>query len=303
MSRYPENKRTVHWFRSKGLRLHDNPALRQGIRGSQTVRWVFILDPWFAASSNVGVNKWRFLLDCLADLDSSLRKLNARLFVVKGQPADVFPKLFKEWGTTCLSFEQDPEPYGRVRDQSIIAMAKEMGVQVITHASHTLYDLEKILKNNDGKPPLTYKQFQNTLSAMEPPSPPEPTISLECLAGVETPIDEDHDDKFAVPSLEELGFDTESLRPTVWLGGESEALARLERHLERKAYVASFGRPKMTPQSLLASQTGLSPYLRFGCLSARLFYQQLNDLYRNVIRSIYVSLKFWNILGPLFVSF
>ena len=37
---------------------------------------------------------------------------------------------------------------------------------------------------------------------------------------------------------------------------------RLERHLERKAWVASFGRPKMTPQSLLASQTGLSPYLR-----------------------------------------
>ena len=41
---------------------------------------------------------------------------------------------------------------------------------------------------------------------------------------------------------------------------------RLERHLERKAWVASFGRPKMTSQSLLASQTGLSPYLRWGCL-------------------------------------
>ncbi len=39
-------------------------------------------------------------------------------------------------------------------------------------------------------------------------------------------------------------------------------IIRLERHLERKAWVASFGRPKMTPQSLLASQTGVSPYLR-----------------------------------------
>ena len=68
----------------------------------------------------------------------------------------------------------------------------------------------------------------------------------------------------------------------VWVGGESEALARLERHLERKAWVASFGRPKMTPQSLLPSQTGLSPYLRFGCLSTRLFYYQLTDLYKKV---------------------
>lgn len=79
-----------------------------------------------------------------------------------------------------------------------------------------------------------------------------------------------------------IGFDTESLLPPVWVGGESEALARLERHLERKAWVASFGRPKMTPQSLLPSQTGLSPYLRFGCLSTRLFYYQLTDLYKKV---------------------
>lgn len=58
------------------------------------------------------------------------------------------------------------------------------------------------------------------------------------------------------------GFDVEGLKASVWIGGETQALARLERHLERKAWVATFGRPKMTPQSLLASQTGLSPYLR-----------------------------------------
>jgi deoxyribodipyrimidine photolyase len=37
----------------------------------------------------------RFLLQCLEDLDNSLRKLNSRLFVVRGQPADVLPTLFK----------------------------------------------------------------------------------------------------------------------------------------------------------------------------------------------------------------
>ena len=56
--------------------------------------------------------------------------------------------------------------------------------------------------------------------------------------------------------------------------------------MERKAWVASFGRPKMTPQSLLASPTGLSPYLRFGCLSTRLFYHALSDLYRKVTNQI-----------------
>lgn len=61
--------------------------------------------------------------------------------------------------------------------------------------------------------------------------------------------------------------------------------ARLERHLQKKAWVASFGRPKMTPQSLLASTTGLSPYLRFGCLSTRLFYHELTDLYKKIKKS------------------
>lgn len=38
---------------------------------------------------------FRFLLQCLEDLDASLRKLNSRLFVIRGQPANVFPRLFK----------------------------------------------------------------------------------------------------------------------------------------------------------------------------------------------------------------
>ena len=49
-----------------------------------------------------------------------------------------------------------------------------------------------------------------------------------------------------------------------------------------QAWVASFERPKMSPQSLFPSQTGLSPYLRFGCLSPRLFYWKLTELYKKV---------------------
>jgi len=274
-------KHTVHWFR-KGLRLSDNPALLRGIRKCETFRCIFILDPWFAGSSNVGTNKWRFLLQCLEDLDSSLRRLNSRLFVIRGQPADVLPSLFKAWGTTYFTFEEDPEPFGRVRDTNIVAMCKEMGISVTQEHSHTLYNLEKIIEKNNGKPPLTYKSFQRIIEALDRPPKPVPTLTQQMLGSAYTPVEDDHDEKYGVPSLEELGFDCDSLKAPVWVGGETEALSRLERHLERKAWVASFGRPKMTPQSLLASQTGLSPYLRFGCLSTRLFYHALLDLYRKI---------------------
>ncbi|KZS16683.1 Protein CRY-M [Daphnia magna] len=277
----PREKQVVHWFR-KGLRLHDNPSLKDGLKGCSTYRCIFILDPWFAGSSNVDINKWRFLLESLEDLDQNLRKLNSRLFVIRGQPAGVLPKLFKEWETTCLTFEEDPEPFGRVRDQNIMTMCKDFNIEVITRASHTLYHPQKIIEKNGGKAPLTYRQFQNIIASVDPPPPPEADITFETIGRGYTPIDDSVDDRFSVPTLEELGFDTDGLMPAVWRGGESEALTRLERHLERKAWVASFGRPKMTPQSLLASQTGLSPYLRFGCLSVRLFHQQLTNLYKKI---------------------
>lgn len=275
---------SVHWFR-KGLRLHDNPALLAAVRGARCVRCVYILDPWFAASSSVGINRWRFLLQSLEDLDTSLRKLNSRLFVVRGQPADVFPRLFKEWGVTRLTFEYDSEPFGKERDAAIMKMAKEAGVEVVTENSHTLYDLDRIIELNGQKPPLTYKRFQAIISRMELPKKPVASVTRQQLESCPAEIRENHDETYGVPSLQELGFPTEGLGPAVWQGGETEALARLDKHLERKAWVANYERPRMNANSLLASPTGLSPYLRFGCLSCRLFYYRLWDLYKKVKRN------------------
>ena len=70
-------QRSIHWFR-KGLRLHDNPALIAACENASHVWPVFILDPWFAKNATVGINRWRFLLQSLKDLDDSLKKHNLR---------------------------------------------------------------------------------------------------------------------------------------------------------------------------------------------------------------------------------
>jgi len=51
--------------------------------------------------------------------------------------------LIQEWNITVLSFEEDPEPFGKSRDAAITALATEVGVKVIKKSSHTLYDLQK----------------------------------------------------------------------------------------------------------------------------------------------------------------
>ncbi|XP_041651051.1 cryptochrome-2 [Cheilinus undulatus] len=269
---------SVHWFR-KGLRLHDNPALQEALNGADTVRCVYILDPWFAGAANVGINRWRFLLEALEDLDNSLRKLNSRLFVVRGQPTDVFPRLLKEWKVTRLTFEYDPEPYGKERDGAIIKMAQEFGVETIVRNSHTLYNLDRIIEMNNNSPPLTFKRFQTIVSRLELPRRPLPPINQQQMDKCPTKISDNHDQLYSIPSLEELGFRTEGLSPAIWRGGESEALDRLNKHLDKKVWVANFEHPRPNMCSLYASPTGLSPYLRFGCLSCRVLYYNLRELY------------------------
>lgn len=66
----------IHWFR-KGLRLHDNPALMAALKDCKELYPVFILDPYLH-NTKVSINRWRFLIGALKDLDSSLRKLNSR---------------------------------------------------------------------------------------------------------------------------------------------------------------------------------------------------------------------------------
>lgn len=144
-------------------------------------------------------------MDCLEDLDRSLRNLNSRLFVIRGQPADALSMLFKKWHTTCLTFEEDPEPFGRMRDLNIMTMCKEFNIEVVQYASHTLYNLEKIIELNQGRAPMTYNKFQAIIASMARPAAAEPPLTDDHLRLCYTPVYEDHDDKYGVPTLEELG--------------------------------------------------------------------------------------------------
>lgn len=63
-------------------------------------------------------------------------------------------------------------------------------------------------------------------------------------------------------------------------GGESEALARLERSFADPKWVAAFQKPDTDPSAFDApATTVLSPYLKFGCVSARTFHARLLAVY------------------------
>ncbi|XP_052224895.1 cryptochrome-2-like [Dreissena polymorpha] len=271
-------QRSVHWFR-KGLRLHDNPALNAACENASHVWPVFVLDPWFARFAKVGVNRWRFLLQSLVDLNNQLKVHNSRLYVVKGSPKEVFPRIFKKWGITRLTFEVDTEPYARQRDMDVEKIAREFHVEVVKCVSHTLYDTERIIAKNGGSPPLTYQRFQTVLSQLGPP-PKAVSLNKEQLAKCRSPDGTDDEEGYDVPSLEDLGKREEDCGPCLYPGGETEALRRIDYILKKPARVCAFEKPETDPNSLEPSTSVLSPYLKFGCLSPRLFYNRLAEIYK-----------------------
>ncbi|KXJ68201.1 hypothetical protein RP20_CCG005110 [Aedes albopictus] len=275
----------IHWFR-KGLRVHDNPALVAAIRRcydspqQHALRPIFILDPGIVQWLRVGPNRWRFLQQSLADLDKNLRKIKSRLYVVRGKPEDVFPRLFKEWKVSFLTFEHDIEPYSLKRDATVEKQAKDHGVKILIEKSLTIYDPDAILKMNSGRPPLTYQKYGSLAATLKIPQPvdaPQVPIPSESV-----PKQDVNERKMAScydpPSLDELGVKEEDLGECKFPGGETEALRRLEEQMKRKSWVCSFEKPNTSPNSLEPSTTVLSPYVKFGCLSARLFMRELQSV-------------------------
>lgn len=97
-----------------------------------------------------------------------------------------------EWSITHLSFEEDPEPFGKIRDAKITKMCKEMNLHVICETSHTLYKLDNIIDRCGGEIPLTYLQFQTIVSDLEKPDEPAQTITLDIIGNSYTPVSGDH---------------------------------------------------------------------------------------------------------------
>uniref|UniRef100_A0A8C7CRZ8 Cryptochrome circadian regulator 5 n=1 Tax=Oncorhynchus kisutch TaxID=8019 RepID=A0A8C7CRZ8_ONCKI len=269
----------IHWFR-KGLRLHDNPALVAALRDCKEIYPVFVLDPCAPNNVKIGINRWKFLIGALKDLDCSLRKLNSRLFVVRGKPEEVFPKLFQKWKVTRLTYEYDTEPFSLRRDKEVVRLAEEHGVEIIYKVSHTLYDIDRIIEENNGKAPLTYNRLQTLVSSIGPPKRPIPAPTSDDMKDVKTPCSEKHEENYGISTLEKLYQDSESLTEELFPGGEQEALLRLDQHMERKEWVCGFEKPQTSPNSLSPSTTVLSPYMTFGCLSVRTFWWSLTDVYQ-----------------------
>lgn len=239
----------VLWWIRRDLRLQDNQALAaalEHVRGSAgSVIPIFILDPVFTTSAKGSPGRRSFLLAGLAALDEALRRRGSGLILRQGAPLDVLQQLREEAGATAIFAEADFSPYARRRDRAV-----GQGLPLTLTGGVTVHPVEALHKA-DGTPYTVFTAFSRFWRSL-----PFPGAGLACPE--------------RLPALPQVSFLALRSAPrlaeaALFPAGEVEARRRLERFCEQAIFDYAEGRNRLD----LEGTSALSPYLRFGMISAR----------------------------------
>jgi deoxyribodipyrimidine photolyase len=146
----------------------------------QVVFPVYILDvAWQTEKEKFSPIKTRFLIECLRDLDESLKKCGTRLYVLTGDATTVIKKFCKENEITQMTWMKDAEIFYRERDEEITKVVHRMEIKTKSFLGHTLYDQDEVIAKNGGKIPTSIDEFYAAIADMEQPGAPCPTVTAK----------------------------------------------------------------------------------------------------------------------------
>src|SRR6185437_14477973 len=144
----------IVWFR-RDLRVHDHPALHAAAAQGRVVP-VFFLDDRLLHGRHASPTRTQFLLESLADLDSSLRELGSPLIVRHGKPEQLLPELVRETGAGRVHFTRDLTPFARDRGRGVADALAETDAEIVAHPGLTVVEDATALRTKADKP---YSQF------------------------------------------------------------------------------------------------------------------------------------------------
>jgi deoxyribodipyrimidine photo-lyase len=242
------------WYR-RDLRLADHPALTVALREYDRVVPVFVFDDALLHGRFASSPRTAFMLGCLRELDAALRERSSGLVVRHGPPAQELVALAGEAGAEAVLWTSDVAPYARARDTRVTEALREAGVQARPQGGAYVVDVSKP-RTQAGKPFTVFSPFHRHWRDMSRrPIHRAPGEMPALPSGVR---------KGRLPSLDALGLDGGELPEPHCEPGERAA---------RDAFAAWLDGPVdhyADRQNGIARKgtSGLSPYLRWGCISA-----------------------------------
>jgi deoxyribodipyrimidine photo-lyase len=241
--------RTAVVLFTRDLRVHDQPALAEAAAAAERVVPLFVLDDGILGSGFARPNRVRFLLDSLADLRRSLRDLGGTLVVRRGEVVAETMAVAAETGAEAVFLSADVSGYAQARERRLAAGRVEVralpGVAVVPPG-------ELVPAGGDHFRVFTpyWRRWAGTELRPVRRAPRRLSTPNGLAAG-------------RLPALARLASGEPS--PELPVGGEGEGRARLARWLRSR--LARYGELHDDPGADGTSR--LSPYLHFGCLSAR----------------------------------
>jgi deoxyribodipyrimidine photo-lyase len=243
------------WFR-RDLRVADHPALTLAAREFERVVPVFVLDDVLLDGRFASKPRTAFMLDCLKSLDTALRDCGSGLVIRHGQPEEELVALAHETGADAVLWTSDVAPYARARDRRVTLALADAGVRAKPRGGAYVVDVSKP-RSQAGKPFTVFSPFHRRWLDLE-----RRTIHR---APSELPALPSSLRKGRVPSLDALDIDGQDLAEPFCAPGEPAARRALTRWLDGglTTYAETHDLVDDT-----TGTSGLSPYLRWGCISA-----------------------------------
>lgn len=240
------------WWIRRDLRLADNQALHAALAHASQVIPLFILDPNLLASPYNGAKRLAFLLESLRCLAAELQSRGSRLLVRVGPPQEQLAAVLAESGASAIFTEEDFSPYARRRDTAIarsLPLSRVGGLSVHPPTA---------VRKADGAPYTVFTPFSKAWKNL--PLPRANTL-LPAPSQISTPANLAGEPIPPEPTLPA----TVPFPP-----GEAEAQRRLRLFVDRSTASAKIETYADQRNRLdLTGTSQLSPYLRFGMLSAR----------------------------------
>src|SRR4051794_11429561 len=243
----------IVWYR-RDLRVHDHPALRAALDGFDIVVPVFVLDDALLRGRYRSGARAAFMLGCLRALDGELRARGGGLVVRHGRPEHELPALAAATGADAVLWTSDVAPYARARDARVTEALGAAGVQARPCTGGYCIDVGRP-RTRDGRPFRGFSPFLRAWRSADRRPVGRAPRTLPALPGGL--------DRGRIPDVGALRLRGELPEPVVD-AGEPAARAALAAWLDGP--VDSYGRRQET---VAAATSTLSPYLRWGCVSAR----------------------------------
>lgn len=237
--------KVIFWFR-RDLRFEDNTGLLAALAQNTDVLPLFIFDEQIVNELSPDDPRVGFIYESLKVLDEKLKKYGSGIWVMKGNPLEVWKEILTKEKISKVYSNKDYEPYARERDHLIKEMLGKASVDFEQFKDQVIFEESEIVKDNQ-EPYHVFTPYKNKWLKNF-----KPTVSFKSVS-----YENFYQYSNSFPAIEEIGFKKSSIKVRDF------DLTRMHYYGSNRDFPSKNG------------GTYLGPHLRFGTVSIRQLVEQV----------------------------